>query len=124
MSIGSTLAINIQPSDDAYGRFGFRTDSVARVVEEQVGGTPVTLTVTRDGGTFGNVSVYWEVDGPLGDISPIAGVVEFAEDQVEGELVVTVADDTVRCVRSVMCMDICLCVCSIRSIACSRVPLL
>jgi len=93
LSIGSTLAINIQPSDDAYGRFGFRTDSVARVVEERIGGTPVTLTVTRDGGTFGNVSVYWEVDGPLGDISPIAGVVEFAEDQVEGELVVTVADD-------------------------------
>ena len=107
LGIGSTLAISIRPSDDAFGRFGFRADSVARVVEEQAGGTPVTLTVTRDGGTYGNVSVYWEVDGPLGDISPRDGMVEFAEDQVEGELTVTVADDMVRYVMcdvgGVMC---------------------
>ena len=106
LSIGSTLVVNIRPSDDAFGRFGFHRNSLARVVEEQNGGTPVTLTVTRDGGTFGNVSVYWEVSGPPGDISPSTGIVEFAEGQVEGELRITVADDLVR-----LCVCVCVCVC-------------
>ena len=94
--MGSTIAINILPSDDAFGVFSFEAGSLARVVEEQAGGTPVTLTVIRSGGTFGDIAVYWEVEGPEGDIAPGQGVVDFAEGQTTGELVVTVADDLVR----------------------------
>ena len=94
--MGSTIAINILPSDDAFGVFSFEAGSLARVVEEQAGGTPVTLTVIRSGGTFGDVTIYWEVEGPEGDIAPGQGVVELAEGERAGELVVTVADDLVR----------------------------
>ena len=96
LAVGSTIAINILPSDDAFGVFSFDTGSLARVVEEQAGGTPVTLTVVRSGGSFGDIAVYWQVEGPGGDIAPGQGTVEFAEGEMTGELEVTVADDLVR----------------------------
>ena len=65
-------------------------------MSEEAGGTAVTLSIERQGGTFGDVSVYWEVEGgDSGDISPIAGQVDFAEGETEGELTVTVTNDQV-----------------------------
>ena len=100
-SIGSVLTINIEPSDDAFGRFGFTLESQSRVVVEQSGGTPVTLTVTRQGGSFGDVSVYWSVSQsggmPAGamDITPTEGMLEFAEGQNQMDILLTVNDDLV-----------------------------
>ena len=101
-AIGSVLTVNIEPSDDAFGRFGFTPESQSRVVVEQSGGTPVTLTVTRQGGSFGDVSVYWSVSqsggmpaGSAMDISPGEGVLEFIEGQNEMDISLVVNDDLV-----------------------------
>ena len=107
-SVGSVLAVNIQPSDDAFGRFGFTAESQSRVVVEQSGGTPVSLTVMRQGGQFGDVSVYWSVSqsggvpGGAMDISPSDGVLEFTEGENQMELVLVVNDDLVGLL--VVCM--------------------
>ena len=99
--IGSVLAVNIEPSDDAFGRFGFNVDSQSLVVTEQTGGTPVVLTVMRQGGQFGDVSVYWSVSqsgnvpGSNTDISPLEGVLEFAEGDNQMSILLTVNDDLV-----------------------------
>lgn len=94
------MAITIQPSDDAFGRFSFSSDSLSHVVAEQTGGIPVTFTVLRDGGTFGLVSIYWQVtqsgtDGEVRDISPATGEIIFAAEQRQQQFSVTVADDLV-----------------------------
>ena len=101
-SIGSVLTVNIEPSDDAFGRFGFRPESQSRVVTEQPGGTPVALTVTRQGGSFGDVSVYWSVSQSGGvsgssamDISPSEGVLEFAAGESQMDIMFVVNDDLV-----------------------------
>ena len=101
-SSGSVLTVNIEPSDDAFGRFGFTPKSQSRVVVEQSGGTPVTLTVTRQGGSFGDVSVYWSVSqsggmpaGGAMDITPSEGMLEFAEGQNQMDILLTVNDDLV-----------------------------
>ena len=104
-SIGSVLAVNIQPSDDAFGRFGFAVESQSLVVAEQSGGTPVSLRVTRQGGRFGDVSVYWTVrqsggvSGSTMDISPSEGVLQFVEGQSQMDILLTINDDLVRFCR-------------------------
>lgn len=96
LGIGSTLTVIILPSDDAFGVFSFSSDSLARVVTEQDGGTAVRLTIQREGGTFESVDVYWEVEGGAsGDISPASGQVSFDEGQMEKDLVLTVNNDVV-----------------------------
>ena len=48
-------------------------------MSEQDGGTAVTLNVERLGGTFDDVSVYWEVEGGGGgDVSPTSGRFDFS----------------------------------------------
>ena len=89
------MVITILPSDDAAGVFGFDSDSLALVVEEQLGGTPISLVVVRGAGTFGDVSIYWEVEGSYGDIFPTNGYISFAAGQTEGLLELTVIDDEV-----------------------------
>ncbi len=95
------MAITIQPSDDAFGRFSFSSDSLSHIVAEQTGGVMVNFTVLRDGGTFGMVSVYWQViqsgmSGEVRDISPATGEVVFAADQRQQQFSLMVADDLVR----------------------------
>lgn len=89
------MIITILPSDDAAGVFGFDPSSLARVVEEQPGGTPIALTIVRMAGTFGDVRIHWEVEGSSGDIIPANGYVDFAVEQTEGVLQLTVTDDAV-----------------------------
>lgn len=103
LGIGSTLAVTILPSDDAFGRFGFSVDSLSTVVQEQTGGTPVELTVIREGGTFSDVEVYWSVSQSVGgvtgsdvtDISPSEGVLMFAEGEILGTVTLTINNDLV-----------------------------
>ena len=102
LALGQTMAITIQPSDDAFGRFSFSSDSLSNIVPEQTGSSPITLTVLRAGGTFGVVSVYWEVTqsggsgGEVRDISPSTGEVVFTDGQRQQQFTVTVNDDMVR----------------------------
>ena len=66
------------------------------MLQEQAGGTQVTLTITRgDKGTFGDLEVYWEVDGAMDDISPSSGTVEFISGQTTGEIFLTIQNDLV-----------------------------
>ena len=105
LSIGGNITIRILPSDDAFGVFSFAADSLSRLVSEQDGGTAVTLNVGRLGGTFDDVSVYWEVEGgDGGDISPTSGRLDFSEGETEGELTVTINNDEVHipCLGSVV----------------------
>lgn len=106
LGVGQTMAVTIQPSDDAFGRFSFSTDTLSHIIPEQVGGVPVTFTVLRDGGTFGVVSVYWRVTQTGGstevtDVSPASGQVVFQETERQQQFTLTVEDDTVRILNQV-----------------------
>ncbi len=102
LDVGQSLAITIQPSDDAFGRFAFSPDSISFVVSEEPGS--VTLTVVREGGTFGVVSVYWLArvtmsDGGGGgegqDVSPSSGEIIFEEGETQQQFTVLINDDMV-----------------------------
>lgn len=103
LSVGQSMAITIQPSDDAFGRFSFSPESRSHIVPETVGGTSLTLTVLRGGGAFGSVSVFWEVTqtDPTGnteqvtDISPSTGEVIFSDGQRQQQFTLSVRDDLV-----------------------------
>lgn len=100
LGVGSSLAVHIQPSDDAFGRFNFNSDSRARVVAEQPGGTPITLSVLREGGVFGDVALFWTVSQSMGmqvdDIHPTQGTLVFSEGSNEENIELTIRDDLVR----------------------------
>ena len=100
LNVGQTMAITIQPSDDAFGRFSFSAASLSHVVAEQVGGAEVNFTVLRDGGRFGMVSVYWEVtqsgsNEHVRDLAPATGEVVFSADQRQQQFSLTVVEDMV-----------------------------
>lgn len=95
------MAITIQPSDDAFGRFSFSPASLSHIVAEQPGGASLSFTVLREGGTFGEVSVYWAVsqaqlEAPVTDVSPATGEVMFAEGERQQQFTIVVTDDLVR----------------------------
>ncbi len=99
LGVGSTIAIHIQPSDDAFGRFNFDSASRARVVAEQQGGIPVSLSVLREGGVFGDVSVYWRVSqsggSEVNDVVPRDGILVFSEGSNMEVIELTIRDDMV-----------------------------
>lgn len=74
---------------------------MSHIVAEQAGGAPLSFTVLREGGTFGEVSVYWavsqvEVEGQVTDVSPATGVVMFTEGERQQQFTLVVTDDLVR----------------------------
>jgi len=100
LGAGQSMAITIDPSDDAFGHFGFSPDSLSHIVAEQADGVLVTFTVLRDGGSFGEVSVYWAVSegagtGQAEDLSPASGEVIFADGERQQQFSLTVTDDLV-----------------------------
>lgn len=112
LGMGQTMAITIQPSDDAFGRFSFSPDSLSHVVPEQLGSVFLIFTVLRAGGTFGMVNVYWQVtqngdSAEVTDISPATGVVVFPEGETQQQFTLSVADDLVRhrLIQSCMLQD-------------------
>ena len=101
LGIGQSMAIAIQPSDDAFGRFSFSPNSLSHIAPEQAGGIPLSFTVIREGGTFGEVEVYWaasqgNMEGQVMDVSPATGVAVFAEGERQQEFTVFVTDDLVQ----------------------------
>lgn len=92
---GSRVAINILPSDDAFGVFSFSAGSRSIVTQESAGS--VTLIIERMGGALGVVSVNWEVQGAASaDVTPSSDVVVFAEGQRVATIVLSILNDTVR----------------------------
>jgi len=68
---------------------------------EQDGGVPLTLTVSREGGSFGEVGVAWEVvqaDSLMSssDVQPLTGSLLFQPDQTTANFTVDVFNDLVR----------------------------
>ncbi|XP_014663002.1 PREDICTED: G-protein coupled receptor 98-like [Priapulus caudatus] len=79
----SSGTVVIRASDDAYGQFRFLQTDPVTVTESPSGPTPVVFTVQRDGGTFDNVTVNYQVFAEDGsedvadDISPAQGSILF-----------------------------------------------
>ena len=110
LDIGSRLAVNILPSDDAQGVFGFSASSLSLETEE---GGVARLSVVRTGGDLGTVRVWWGVEGGEGDVYPTSGYLEFEEGVVEVELSLNVTDDQVHtyvCMYG-MCVHTHICTC-------------
>lgn len=74
----ASITMTILTNDDAHGLIGFNSDSVSRVVTEMEGGVIVSLNVDRNEGTFGLVTVQWQLSGDhsAGEISPTSGQVK------------------------------------------------
>ena len=57
------------------------------------------LTVQREAGVFGPVTVTWSANGTMAadlDLTPTSGMVEFAEGQTTAVIDITTVDDQVR----------------------------
>ena len=76
--------------------FGFDPSSVTMTTSE---GARLSFLITRSEGTFGDVSVYWEIQqsGVLAslDFAPYEGQVDFVESQLNGTFEVMVVDELV-----------------------------
>ena len=64
----------------------------------------MTLTVVREGGVFGVVSLYWSVSQSQGsevtDITPSDGTLVFSEGETEAVIQLLVRDDLVSVLTS------------------------
>ena len=92
----STATLNILKSDSSNGVFGFDPSSVTMTTSE---GARLSFLITRSEGTFGGVSVYWEIrqSGVTAslDFAPYEGQVDFVESQLNGTFEVMVVDELV-----------------------------
>lgn len=101
-----TATVVIAPSDDPRGVFTLRNHSLGIIANEdaQAPGNAFTITLERLGGTFGEVSVAWNVTrvpfagvtvtAPVtDDLTADSGVATFAEGEAEATIVLTLLDD-------------------------------
>ncbi|KAI6651569.1 hypothetical protein LOD99_5177 [Oopsacas minuta] len=95
LGIGYIINVTIATSDDAFGVFSFRSDSLSRVVSEDDVST--TLYLQRTGGLLGDVTLYWSLTGSNGptDISPSSGIVYFADGVDNGEIDFSIIQDQI-----------------------------
>ncbi|XP_048383057.2 adhesion G-protein coupled receptor V1 isoform X4 [Stegostoma tigrinum] len=80
--LGTATQINITvlKNDDPHGVIQFTTQEFTETIKESKGDTVYTASfpIIRDRGTFGNVSVFWNVDPAFtNDVYPVQGVVNF-----------------------------------------------
>ena len=99
--VAQSLLVVVQPSDDAFGRFFFSPNSLAFLASEQTGGFPLTLTVIREGGSFGEVGVAWEVvqaDSQMvtSDVRPSTGSLIFQPNSTSSNFTLDVFNDLVQ----------------------------
>ncbi|XP_036069486.1 adhesion G-protein coupled receptor V1 isoform X2 [Oryzias melastigma] len=81
IGFGGQVTVVVPTNDDAYGVIGFAQDSLNFEVEELQENNQISLTVERNRGTFGRLTVHWAANGSLADIYPTSGVVTFSEGQ-------------------------------------------
>ncbi|KAK6179039.1 hypothetical protein SNE40_011486 [Patella caerulea] len=92
--------VTIQPSDDAFGIFSF-LDSSPVIVIESVISTVFDIKVGRDKGTFGRISLTYEVSGTSEsavagqDVAPTTGQITFSEGERENVLQLQVRADNI-----------------------------
>eukprot|EP00049_Salpingoeca_infusionum_P016633 m.342108 g.342108 ORF g.342108 m.342108 type:complete len:2570 (+) comp16120_c0_seq1:1158-8867(+) len=88
--------VTIEPSDSPHGVVSVAQGSQMLTVSEADGDVaPVQITLKREFGTVGPVSVAWTVHNADGNISPPAGVASFVDAQASMVVVVDVLPDTV-----------------------------
>ena len=100
LSTPATATVTIGANDDPSGVLSLKVDGVV-TVNEDTPAASVTFVVMRGGGTFGSVSVGWEItrldDDPAGDpaadLYPTSGVVTFVGDEREKTIVIGVVPD-------------------------------
>uniref|UniRef100_A0A1X7VF86 Staphylococcus aureus surface protein A n=3 Tax=Amphimedon queenslandica TaxID=400682 RepID=A0A1X7VF86_AMPQE len=95
----NSLTVTISANDDPNGRFGFSPSSLSVSVEEA--GAVVNddniaeLTVIREGGTFGTVTVPYMIEtAGANDLSPTTGLLVFQEHETQQVIRITAVADT------------------------------
>ncbi|XP_059551072.1 adhesion G-protein coupled receptor V1 [Myotis daubentonii] len=98
----SVVQITIKPNDKPYGVLSFNSVLFERtvIIDEDTTSRFENITVVRNGGTHGNISVNWVLTrnssdpSPVtADIGPSSGVLHFAQGQMLASIPLTVIDD-------------------------------
>ncbi|XP_036868013.2 adhesion G-protein coupled receptor V1 [Manis javanica] len=98
----SVVQVTIKPNDKPYGVLSFNTILFERtvVIDEDTTSRYEEITVVRNGGTHGNISVNWVLTrnssdpSPVtADISPSSGVLNFAQGQMLASIPLTLVND-------------------------------
>ncbi|XP_008059253.2 G-protein coupled receptor 98 [Carlito syrichta] len=98
----SVVQVTIKPNDKPYGVLSFNSNLFERtvVIDEDTTSSFEEITVVRNGGTHGNVSVNWVLTRNSSDLSPVtadirpsSGVLHFAQGQMLALIPLIVVDD-------------------------------
>ncbi|XP_040304713.1 adhesion G-protein coupled receptor V1 isoform X6 [Herpailurus yagouaroundi] len=98
----STVQVTIKPNDKPYGVLSFNSILFERtvVIDEDTTSRFEDITVVRNGGTHGNISVNWELTRNSSDASPViadirpsSGVLHFAQGQMLASVPLTIIND-------------------------------
>ncbi|XP_035296369.1 adhesion G-protein coupled receptor V1 isoform X3 [Cricetulus griseus] len=98
----STVQVTIKPNDKPYGVLSFNSILFERpvIIDEDKASRFEEITVVRNGGTHGDVSVNWVLTrnstdpSPVtADISPSSGTLQFTQGQMLASIPLTVIDD-------------------------------
>ncbi|XP_054434571.1 adhesion G-protein coupled receptor V1 [Pteronotus mesoamericanus] len=98
----SVVQVTIKPNDKPYGVLSFNSALFERtvIIDEDTTSRFENITVVRNGGTHGNISVNWVLTrnssdpSPVtADISPSSGVLHFAQGQMSASIPLTVVND-------------------------------
>uniref|UniRef100_H0X6E5 Adhesion G-protein coupled receptor V1 n=1 Tax=Otolemur garnettii TaxID=30611 RepID=H0X6E5_OTOGA len=98
----STVQVTIKPNDKPYGVLSFNSILFERtvIIDEDMVSRFEEITVVRNGGTHGNVSVNWVLTRNSSDPSPVtadirpsSGVLHFAQGQMLASIPLAVVND-------------------------------
>ncbi|ELW52331.1 G-protein coupled receptor 98 [Tupaia chinensis] len=98
----ATVQVTIKPNDKPYGVLSFNSILFERtvIIDEDTVSRFEEITVVRNGGTHGNVSVNWVLTRNSSDPSPVtadirpsSGVLHFAQGQMLTSIPLTVVND-------------------------------
>ncbi|KAL2779432.1 adhesion G-protein coupled receptor V1 precursor [Daubentonia madagascariensis] len=98
----STVQVTIKPNDKPYGVLAFNSILFERtvIIDEDTMSRFEEITVVRNGGTHGNVSVNWVLTRNSSDPSPVtadirpsSGLLHFAQGQMLASIPLTVIND-------------------------------
>ncbi|XP_019589799.2 adhesion G-protein coupled receptor V1 [Rhinolophus sinicus] len=98
----SVVQVTIKPNDKPYGVLSFNSVLFERtvIIDEDTTSRFEEITVVRNGGTHGNVSVKWVLTRNSSDPSPVtadirpsSGVLHFAQGQMLASVPLTVVND-------------------------------
>uniref|UniRef100_A0A8C0C9F3 Adhesion G-protein coupled receptor V1 n=1 Tax=Balaenoptera musculus TaxID=9771 RepID=A0A8C0C9F3_BALMU len=100
--VPSVVQVTIKPNDKPYGVLSFSSILFEKtvIIDEDTTSRFEEITVVRNGGTHGNISVNWVLTRNRSDPSPVtadirpsSGVLHFAQGQMLASIPLTVVDD-------------------------------